>query len=273
MTVPASGGDESPAVRIDTTVAHPARRYNYWLGGKDHFAADRESGEAVAKAFPSAPAAARCNRAFMKRAVEHLTREVGIRQFLDIGTGIPAPDNTHEVAQAIAPQTRVVYVDNDPIVMAHARALVTSTPQGRTAYLEADVRKPRTILDHPDLTSTLDLSQPVALMLVAVLHFVPDSEDPYGVVAELLAALPSGSYLVASHGTADTTPPELNALVLTMMRHGSIYPRTAEEFGRFFVGLELLEPGVVSIADWRPGAEPRLTPAEAATYAGVGRKP
>ena len=182
----------SPSDRIDTTVPHPARRYNYWLGGKDNFQADRESGDAMAAAFPTIRTSALENRRFLQRAVGYLAREAGIRQFLDIGTGIPTANNTHEVAQAVAPESRVVYVDNDPIVLAHARALLTSSPEGATAYIDADLRDPEKILAHPELQRTIDLSQPVGLMLVAVLHFVPDGDDPYALVRRLLDALPAG---------------------------------------------------------------------------------
>jgi hypothetical protein len=264
---------EAARRRIDTTVAHPARRYNYWLGGKDHFAADRESGDAVLAAFPTARIAALENRAFMGRAVRYLVREAGIRQFLDIGTGIPAPNNTHEVAQEIAPETRVVYVDNDPIVMSHARALFTSASPGATSYIEADLRDYPSILDHPDLTATIDPSQPVGLLLVAILHFLPDGEDPYKTVRGLVSALPSGSYLVASHATTDHTPPAVQAQIIGAMKHGSVYARPGVEFARFFDGLELVEPGVVSIADWRPDSPDHLTPAQAGACGAVGRKP
>jgi hypothetical protein len=168
--------------RIDTSVPHPARRYNYWLGGKDHFQADRDSGDAIAELFPTVRAAALANRAFMRRAVTYVARQ-GVRQFLDIGTGIPAPNNTHEVAQAINPDTHVVYVDNDPIVMSHARALLTSREGGLTAYLEADLRDYEEILNHPDVRRVLDLGQPVGLLLVAILHFLVDADDPAGIVA------------------------------------------------------------------------------------------
>jgi hypothetical protein len=261
------------AQRIDTTVAHPARRYNYWLGGKDNFAADRESGDAVLAAFPTARAAALENRAFMGRAVAYLTREAGIRQFLDIGTGIPAPGNTHEVAQAIAPESRVVYVDNDPIVMAHARALIAGSPAGATAYIEVDLRDHPSILAAPELTGTLDLDRPVALLLVAVLHFLPDDADPHSIVKGLVRALPSGSYLVVSHGTADYSPPDVQAQLVAAMRHGAIYPRTRNEFGRFFEGLDLVEPGVVSVADWRPVPGGHLSPAETSAWGAVARVP
>ena len=261
------------AQRIDTTVAHPARRYNYWLGGKDNFAADRESGDAVLAAFPTARAAALENRAFMARAVTYLAREAGIRQFLDIGTGIPAPGNTHEVAQAVAPESRVVYVDNDPIVMAHARALISGTAVGATAYLEADLRDYPAILTAPEVTGTLDLDRPVGLLLVAVLHFLPDDADPYRLVSGLAAALPGGSYLVASHGTADYVAPEVQAQLVEAMRHGAMYPRSRAGFARFFDGLELVEPGVSPVADWRPEPGEHLSPAEASAWAAVARIP
>jgi S-adenosyl methyltransferase len=264
-------GEDGP--RIDTSIAHPARRYNYWLGGKDHFQADRDSGDAIAAAFPSIRAAALANRAFMGRAVELLTR-LGVRQFLDVGTGIPAPGNAHEVAQAIAGDPCVVYVDNDPIVMTHARALLTSTEPGCTAYLEADLREYEEILDHPKLKETIDLSKPVGLLLVAILHFIPDTDDPYGIVAGLMGRLAPGSYLVLSHGTMDFAPPENSVLVGNSARHGSIWPRSHAEVGRFLVGLEVLAPGIVSIADWRADDDPggRLTPAEAGIYGVVARR-
>jgi S-adenosyl methyltransferase len=263
------------ARRIDTSVAHPARRYNYWIGGKDHFAADRESADAITAMFPSAPAAARENRAFLQRAVTFLVREAGVRQFLDIGTGIPAPGNTHEVAQAHAKDSRVVYVDNDPIVLSHGRALLNSTPEGASGYIEADLRDYPKIFEHPDFDRILDLSQPVALLLVAVLHFLQDEEDPYAIVSGLVEALPAGSFLVISHGTADYASTETRARICAAIKHGAIYPRGRSEFGRFFEGLELVAPGIVPVPDWQPedGPDPRLTPIEAATYAAVGRVP
>ncbi|GHJ16300.1 SAM-dependent methyltransferase [Micromonospora sp. AKA38] len=267
-----------PADRIDTSVAHPARRYNYWLGGKDNFQADRESGDAMAAAFPTIRLSALENRRFLRRAVRHLAAEAGIRQFLDIGTGIPTADNTHEVAQAADPRARVVYVDNDPIVLAHARALLTSSPEGATAYLDADLRDPEKILAHPDLRRTLDLSEPVALMLIAVLHFVPDPDDPYGTVARLLDALPAGSYLVASHATHDHLPAPLANEARAAARggpHGTINLRGRDEFVRFFDGLDMVEPGVCSVAEWRADGEPEPRPsaADVSMYGGVARKP
>jgi hypothetical protein len=189
--------DASAFERIDVTTAHPARRYNYWLGGKDHFAADRASGDAIEAVLPSIRLMAIENRMSLRRAVRYVARQ-GIRQYLDIGTGIPAPGNTHEIAQGVDPTARTVYVDNDPIVLAHARALLTSAPQGTNAYLDADLREPCSILEHPDLKATLDFSEPITLMLVAVLHFIRDDEDPRGIVDRLAGALPPGSYVIAS---------------------------------------------------------------------------
>ncbi|MET7392428.1 SAM-dependent methyltransferase [Dactylosporangium sp. NPDC005572] len=258
--------------RIDTTVAHPARRYDYWLGGKDNFAADRESGDAIAAKFPAIRTAVLENRRFLRRAVTHLAGEAGIRQFLDVGTGLPTASNTHEVAQSVAPESRIVYVDNDPLVLVHARALLTSAPEGATAYVDADVRDPGRILDDPDLRRTLDLSQPVALMLLAILHFVPEDDDPYAIVRRLLDALPKGSYLVASHATSDYLPPELVADI-SSGRHGQGRLRTRAEVERFFDGLDLVSPGVVPLPEWRAEGEPQPRPAagEVAMYAGVAR--
>jgi hypothetical protein len=266
-----AGPDLSASDRIDTTVVHPARRYNYWLGGKDHFAADRASGDAVIRIAPHVRASALANRAFLGRAVRFVT-EAGIRQFLDIGTGIPAPGNTHEVAQAVAPECRVVYVDNDPIVMAYARALFASTPAGRTACLQADLREGAAILSRPAVTDTLDLSQPVALVLVAVLHFLNDVDHPYQVVADLMARLAPGSYLICSHSTFDFVRPELRASLTEALGRSPIFIRTKEEVARFFTGLELVEPGIVTTAHWRPDGEPELPDFEAGIYAAVGHK-
>jgi S-adenosyl methyltransferase len=261
---------------FDTTVAHSARRYNYWLDGKDNFTADRVSGDAIAAAFPSIRLAVRENRAFLKRTIEYLAREVGIRQFLDIGTGLPTADNTHEVAQAVASDARIVYVDNDPIVLTHARALLTSSPDGATAYLDADIRDPERILNDPLLPRTLDLSQPVGLVLLAILHFIDDSEDPHAIVTRLVEAMPSGSYLVMSHATYDPMPPaivtQLKAVIARTGEKGG--PRDRDQFARFFTGLELVEPGIVPIGDWRP--EPGTAtpdPADVGVYGAVARIP
>jgi SAM-dependent methyltransferase len=261
------------APRIDTSVVHPARRYDYWLGGKTNFAADRASGDAIAAEFPQIRTAVRENRRFLQRAVAYLARDAGIRQFLDIGTGLPSADNTHEVAQAEDPRCRVVYVDNDPIVLAHARALLTSDPGGATAYLEADLRSPRSILAHPDLLRTLDLRQPVALMLVAVLHFLHDSDDPYGLVAQLVDALPPGSYLAISHATNDFMPSAAIAGLAATVAREQFQPRSQAEVARFFTGLGLVPPGIVPTGQWRlgqsPAPGPDPSPTDAAAYAAI----
>jgi hypothetical protein len=267
---------ESPSYGLDTTVAHSARRYNYWLGGKDNFAADRASGDAIAAAFPSIRFSVREGRAFLKRSIEFLAREAGIRQFLDIGTGLPTADNTHEVAQAVTPQSRIVYVDNDPIVLVHARALLTSSPAGATAYIDADVRDPDRILADPSLRSTLDLTEPVGLVLVAIMHFVDDTEDPHAIVARLVGAMPSGSYLVMSHATYDPMPPDivarLKAAIAGTGEKGG--PRDRDQFARFFTGLELVEPGIVPIGEWRPTPGTEVPhPAEVGVYGAVARIP
>jgi trans-aconitate methyltransferase len=276
----AAGDPCSEIPEINTHVAHTARVYDYWLGGKDNFPADHALAEAILEAVPSMRAMARANRAFLGRAVRYLAGEAGVRQFLDIGTGIPTAGNTHEVAQAVARDARVVYVDNDPIVLAHARALMTSHVAGRTAFLAADLHQPDAILDDPALQSTLELDQPVALMLVAILMFLPDLEDPYGIVARLLEKLPSGSYLAISHPTADFDEPAMAGAVAASKRSGiDLVPRSRAEVERFFTGLELVEPGVVPVTAWRPDGQPPAEPERASSmeplniYAGVGRKP
>jgi SAM-dependent methyltransferase len=259
---------------IDTTRPHSARVYDYFLGGKDHFAVDRETGEKAMESWRAVRSAVRENRAFLGRAVRYLATETGIRQFLDIGTGLPSGDNVHEVAQAAAPESRIVYVDNDPIVLAHARALLTSTPEGRTAYIESDLRDPLKILASPAVNQTLDLSQPVALILVAILHFLVDADDPAGIVASLLDALPPGSYLVASHVSPEHDPAGVNGLVRTY-RAGGIpaQVRTAADFAALaFGGLEIIDPGVVLVSEWRRPPGPRPLPEEVNWYGGVARK-
>ncbi|MFI5775786.1 SAM-dependent methyltransferase [Nocardia sp. NPDC051570] len=239
---------------IDVSKPHPARRYDYWLGGKDNFEADRKSAELVTEAFPSVQFAALENRAFLRRAVTFLAAEAGIRQYLDIGAGLPTAGNVHEIAQDIAPDSRIVYVDNDPIVAVHARTLLNSSPQGKTAYIEADVREPERILTHPDLLATLDLTRPVALMLVAVMHFIVDEERPRELVRELCRALPSGSYLVMTHATNDhLTPEDIAENEAANKRSGIPFRlRSTAEFAPFFDGLELEPPGIGSIMTWRP---------------------
>jgi len=253
--------------------------YDFLLGGKDNFEADRAAIAALLRAVPNARTGARENRAFLGRAVRYLAAEAGIRQFLDIGSGLPTAGNVHEVAQSMATESRIVYLDNDPIVMAHARALLASHPAGRTAYVQADLHDPAAILGHPSVRETLDFSQPIALMLLAVLHFFPDSEDPHGIVSTLLQALPPGSYLVASHVTSDYHDPEAasDGVQAVQSRGVPIYPRTAEEFADLaFADLELVPPGLVPVSEWRPdpatdGLRPR--PAEVGYYGAVGRKP
>jgi S-adenosyl methyltransferase len=265
------GADQASLV-IDTTVAHSARRYDYWLGGKDNFAADRESGDTIAAAFPTVRTAVIENRLFLRRAVAFLAEHAGIRQFLDIGTGIPTSPNVHEIAQRIAPESRVVYVDNDPIVLSHARALLVSSPEGATAYIDADLREPDKIINDAALRATLDLSKPAALMLGAILHFIPDQDDPYGIVSRLVDALPEGSYLVVSHATNDfLTPQEVAAIVSG--RWGPFFARSEAEFARFVEGFELVPPGITSVAEWRAETEsqPRPAASDAYTYCAVAK--
>jgi S-adenosyl methyltransferase len=260
--------------RFDTGTPHPARRYNYWLGGKDNFAADRESGDLLARSYPAARIAARANRAFLGRAVGYLTGEAGLRQFLDIGTGLPTAGNTHEVAQRIAPDARIVYVDNDPMVTAHARTLLTSTSAGETRYLEQDLREPRSILDSLDI---LDLSRPVGLMLVAVVHFLSSQDEARSIVAALVDALPSGSHLTMSCATTDFLTPALKENWDESLRSGrsDVHPRTRAEFSQFFDGLELVTPGIVAVSEWRPdpAAAEHPAPVEASIFGAVARKP
>ncbi|NYI07949.1 SAM-dependent methyltransferase [Allostreptomyces psammosilenae] len=259
-------------IDLRTDVPHSARMYNYFLGGKDNFPADREAAEKVLAIAPSIRTGAIANRRFLGSAVTYLVREAGIRQFLDIGTGIPTEDNTHEVAQSLAPDARIVYVDNDPIVLAHARALLKSSPEGRTAYIDADLRDPRSILDHPDLRATLDLTQPVALMFIATLHFVPD-EEAYPVVQTLMDALPSGSHLVISHATADFPSTAFQEIVKVYTASGiTLVTRTKAEVERFYTGMELAGEGVSPYWPYPEGAE-RPREEDLGGYIAVGRKP
>jgi hypothetical protein len=260
---------ESPQPEIDTSVAHIARVYDYWLGGKDNFASDRVAAEAAVQANPNVVEGVRGNRAFLARVVRYLVSQ-GIRQFLDIGTGIPAADNTHEVAQHAAPESRVVYVDNDPIVLAHARALLTSGTEGATAYLDEDLRNTAEIMRAA--AETLDLSEPVAVMLIGILHCIPDEDDPVGIVGRLMKAVPEGSYLAISHPSNDINAPvrrlasKLNELMPVKLTF-----RSRAEVGRFFDGLELVEPGLVRIPEWRPDSEADVDN-PAAVWGGVARK-
>jgi len=250
--------------------------YDFFLGGKNHFAADRQTAQAVLANAPTTLVTARENRAFLGRAVRYLVAEAGVRQFLDIGTGLPTTANVHDVAQAVDPSARVVYADNDPLVLAHARALLTSSPAGRTAYIQADLRDPAAILAAPAVREVLDFSQPVALMTVAVLHFILDEHKPAAALATLLDALPSGSYLAASHVTGEHLPAEAAATTRTYRSSGvPLQLRDSDEFARLaFAGLDLVPPGVVLVSEWRPeGSGPRPAPAEVNCYGGVARKP
>jgi hypothetical protein len=262
--------------KIDTSRPQSARMYDYFLGGKNHFAADRETAANVLRSSPSVRIAARENRAFLGRAIRYLAAEAGIRQFLDIGTGLPTTNNVHEVAQAVIPSAHVVYVDNDPMVLAHAQALLTSAPEGRTAYIHADLRDPNAILSDPATRDVLDFSQPIALVLVAILHFVSDEDKPAEIIATLLDALPPGSYLAASHLTMEHDPDVTAAGQRTMREAGiTMRKRDSDEFARLvFSGLELVPPGVVLVSEWRPTSSgPRPTSAEVSCYGGVARKP
>ena len=264
-----SGNGDRP--RIDTSVAHSARVHDYWLGGKDNFAADRAAGDAVREAYPGIVESVRANRAFLARAVRYLAGEAGITQFLDIGTGIPASNNTHEVAQAVTPGARAVYVDHDPVVLQHARALLTSSAPGTVDYIDADLRDPEMIA--ATAARTLDFSRPIAIMLIAVMHLIVDADDPYGIVGRLKAALPPGSYLALSQVASDIEPERMaeaarryNKLARETQRH-----RSHAEVTRFFDDLELVEPGVVAVPRWRPDSELEAR-ARSGMWGGVGRR-
>jgi hypothetical protein len=257
---------------LDTSVAHPARVYDYWLGGKDNFAADREAAERVLAVTPGLRQRVQANRAFLARAVRYLATEAGIRQFLDIGTGIPSANNTHEVAQATAPDSRIVYVDNDPIVLVHARALLVGTPEGATQYVEGDLRQPGAIL--AAAARTIDFDQPVALLLIGILHLIQDAEGPYELVAELMSTLPSGSYLAISHPALDIHPGQEEAQRRYNERVSTPQTmRTKPEVDRFFEGLDLVPPGVVYVHNWRPDPGDPVPPGGVSAYGGVARKP
>jgi hypothetical protein len=264
--------DISEMKRLDNGTAHIARVYDYWLGGKDNFAADRAAGDEAIAAFPGMISSVRANRAFLARTVRYLAAERGIRQFLDIGTGIPAPDNTHEVAQSIAPEARIVYVDNDPMVLAHARALLGSGPRGETDYIDADLRDTGKILQRA--AKTIDFTKPVAVMLIAVLHLIRDEDDPRQIIGRLMAAVPPGSSLSISHvpndmhmGAMSDMSDRLNRLLAQRVTY-----RSRGEVIGFFDGLELVEPGVTPIQEWRPANEQEAS-AVASMWGGVAFKP
>jgi hypothetical protein len=264
----AEPGQNGP--KLDTTVPHSARVWNYWLGGKDNFAADRMVGDQVMAMFPDITRLARADRAFLGRAVRYLVGEAGIRQFLDIGTGLPTANNTHQVAQAIAPESRIVYVDNDPLVLVHARALLTSTPEGACDYIDADLRDTGKILAQAG--KTLDFGQPVALMMLGIAGQIPDSDHPEAIIGQLMSVMPSGSYLALSDGvnTSET--------FTEAVRHynensaSTYYPRSPEQLTGFFADLELVDPGVVELSRWRPDASPFPDAGEVPGMGGVARK-
>ncbi|MFD6949130.1 S-adenosyl methyltransferase [Nocardiopsis sp. TSRI0078] len=256
---------------IDTSTAHSARVLNYWLGGGDHHPVDRELGERIARTSPEIVALARADREFLVRVVTHLAGEEGVRQFLDIGAGLPSADNTHEVAQAAAPESRVVYVDNDPMVLAHARTLLTSTPEGSTYYIDADLTQPDLLLDQA--RELLDFDRPIALTVMGTLGHFPADGSTYALVRAYVDALPPGSFFAMCDST-DTSPQIVEAA--RRWNEAAAVPihlRTVEELERFFDGLELLEPGVVSVPFWRPGPASAGRPEEVAQYGGVARKP
>src|ERR1700722_322825 len=257
---------------IDPTVAHIARVQDYWLGGKDHFEADRIAGDEAIAQLPDLVASVRNNRAFLGRTVRFLAAEQGIRQFLDLGTGIPAASNTHEVAQRVAPGSRIVYVDNDPMVLAHARALLNSSPEGRCAYIDADICDPEKILSAA--AEVLDFTAPVAVVLVAVLQFIPDDDDPHGIVRRLMAALPAGSYLVISHPAADLHATAMAGATrrLNQRMAQRAKPRSKAEVTAFFDQLDLVQPGVIRCPEWRPD-RPRDAAGKSTMWGGVARKP
>jgi hypothetical protein len=269
--------DRPEPVDLQMHRPHPARVYDYLLGGKDNFAADRAAAQEALQANPDGRISPRENRAFLRRVVHYLAAEAGIRQFLDIGTGLPTSPNVHEVAQAVIPDARIAYADNDPIVLAHARALLTSGPAGKTAYINADLRDTDSILASAALRDTLDLTRPVALLLIAIMHFVPDQDGPDGIVSRLLDALPAGSYLALSHLTGDFDPRAWEGVAEVYARNGMVMRvRSLPEIKRYFDGLELIEPGVVLLPRWRPGPgdERENPPSDAAVsvYGGLARK-
>lgn len=264
-------GHRTPRVEdLDTGVPHTARVWNYWLGGQDHFEADREMGDQIRRLHPAIGEYARADRRFLRHAVAYLAGEAGVRQFLDVGTGLPTAGNTHEIAQEVAPESRVVYADNDPLVLAHAQALLAGAPEGRTDYLDADLRDTGDILERA--SRTLDLSRPVGLVLLGVLMFVQGDGESYGVVRRLMDALPPGSHLVLSHTVTSPSMPDVDDAVNFWNANGTpkLNQRTPEQIERYFDGLELLGPGVASCSRWLPGG--LLDVKDVAMFGGVGRK-
>jgi hypothetical protein len=267
---PSAPGSTPP--KLDTSVPHSARVWNYWLGGKDYYPADQLVGDQVMAMFPDITRLARADRAFLGRAVRYLVGEAGVRQFLDIGTGLPTANNTHEVAQAIAPESRIVYVDNDPLVLVHARALLTSTPEGACDYIDADLRDTEKIL--AQAAQTLDFTRPVALMMLGIAGQIPDSDHPESIIKQLMNPMPPGSYLALSDGV------NTSQTFTEAVRHynensaNTYHPRSPEQITAFFEGLELAEPGVAELTRWRPDATPFSDAAdEVPGMGGVARKP
>ncbi|QKW35512.1 SAM-dependent methyltransferase [Actinomadura sp. NAK00032] len=273
-TVPDAAESEPSSADLRTDVAHSARVYDYLLGGKDNYAADRTAAEEVVRIAPYMRTSVRANRDFMVRVARYLAAEAGVRQFLDIGTGLPTSPNLHEVVQEVDPSSRVVYVDNDPIVLVHARALLTSTPEGRSRYIHADLAEPEAILASAEVRETLDLSRPVALCLIAVLHFVHDEELARGVVRRLMDALPSGSHLALSTITIDSAPDEVGDAVRKYNSRGiNSKARTKAQVRGFFDGFELIEPGLVPVHHWRPDERARaIDDSQVSMYGGVAVK-
>ncbi|MCL6738456.1 SAM-dependent methyltransferase [Streptomyces neyagawaensis] len=271
MTEHASTPGPAAHQRIDTSVPHSARIWNYWLGGKDNYPVDEEAGDAYTKVFPGIVTIARSSRAFLRRNITYLVAEAGIRQFLDVGTGLPTANNTHEVAQRIAPESRIVYVDNDPLVLAHARALLYSTPEGATAYVDANVLEPDRIL--AAAAETLDLGRPTALILSNILGHVADYDQARSIVTRLMAALPSGSYLSVNDGSLGIDPVFEQAQEAYNNSGAVPYNlRTPEQITAYFDGLELIDPGVVSVPQWRPGPDD-AAPEVIGEHGGLARKP
>jgi hypothetical protein len=266
------GSDSWEVPKINTNVPHPARVYDYFLDGKDNFEADRVAADAAIEAFPKTAESARAARAFLRRVVQFLAAEAGIRQFLDIGTGLPSGENVHQVAQSAVPEAKIVYVDNDPIVLLHAQVLLTSSPEGAVAYLDADLRDPEKILG--EAAKTLDFGQPMAILLLGILHNIGDQDDPYGIVRKLVQAMPAGSYLAICHLTAGIYPELAEwAQALNERRiEAPLVLRDRAEVTSFFDGLELVEPGVVQLSKWWPRSEEESA-AAAALWGGVARKP
>jgi len=264
--------DLASSPEIDTSVSHSARVWDYWLGGKDNYPVDREVGDQIAALLPDIVRHARADRMFLGRVVRFLAGEAGIRQFLDIGTGLPTVDNTHEVAQRVAPECRIVYVDNDPLVLVHARALLSSTPEGATDYLHADLREPGNVL--AGAARTLDLTQPVAVTILGVLWHILDDDQARGIIGRLMGAVAAGSYLAVAHPTLEVTGEKMAAAIAYWNAHGTPpgTHRTPAQIAGLLGGLELVEPGVVSSTRWRPEATPFGEPEEIDQFCAVARK-